>query len=485
MKSNTSRFLVAGLCVAMMIGTLPANVRAARKAVPSPKKAVHHKDTAKESDPIMKSAILFSAVLESAVAGPVTKSYPPIYSHELTLTVKEVFRGELTVGQALTAHHQARQHKVPVFPVKKSCVVAVSDVRGRFNVDFIQEATEELTDKARMVGKMPLGWEMTKDQLISPWAAMGKKFWSKNVKGDLLCSKTGRPALLAGEGIKFTAEPVPPAEKIKWTNPDGDGLYKLTITNTSNESRTVAALLTDGKNILWNESVVILCQDKTQPPALCARQIPETVKSVTLEPGQSVSGEINVFGIKGIKWPQGGQRVEFLFCLGEKSIEQSFYYMSKHHDKIRNQAEARQSTPPNSDTAKPSESSADYLLSITFLSDTPIQLEPNACVKVDVWGYDKMVADVSATQIQSVTAPLQNLVESVAVPFTRKDMEKIKYKTGIKGNLGYYFSFTFDTNGDGIGDYRWDYDKTEKVFYREEQTGQQDIQIYLKKLAGT
>jgi len=301
----------------------------------------------KKEDPIMQSSILFTATLESAVAGPVAQSYPPIYTHTLTLTVQDVFRGELTAGQTLTANHQARQHKAPKFPVNKLCVVAVSNVREHFVVDDIQEATEELVNKARMAGKIPHGWKMTQNRPVSPWASMGKNFWPDTLRYDsdqLVCSKTGRPVLLAGQEITFSVEPVPPAKDIKWTNPDGDGLYKLTVTNTSSEPREVAALLTDGNHILWNESVVILCQNKAQPPALCAKQIPKTVKPVTLEPGQTVSGEVNAFGIKGIEWPRGGYRIEFLFCLGEKSVKQSFYYMSKHHDKIREQAEVKKKT---------------------------------------------------------------------------------------------------------------------------------------------
>ena len=34
-------------------------------------------------------------------------------------------------------------------------------------------------------------------------------------------------------------------------------------------------------------------------------------------------------------WPKGGYRIEFQFCLGEKSATKSFYYLSKHHDAIR------------------------------------------------------------------------------------------------------------------------------------------------------
>ena len=33
-----------------------------------------------------------------------------------------------------------------------------------------------------------------------------------------------------------------------------------------------------------------------------------------------------------------GYRIEFQFCLGEKSQVKSLYYMSKHHDKLRQKA---------------------------------------------------------------------------------------------------------------------------------------------------
>ena len=42
----------------------------------------------------------------------------------------------------------------------------------------------------------------------------------------------------------MSTEKVPPERAIKWTNPDGDGLYKITVTNTSKtDERTVEALL--------------------------------------------------------------------------------------------------------------------------------------------------------------------------------------------------------------------------------------------------
>jgi hypothetical protein len=56
---------------------------------------------------------------------------------------------------------------------------------------------------------------------------------------------------------------------------------------------------------------------------------------VTLKAGQSISTVVNALALEGPTWPKGGYRIEFQFCLGERSSKQSFYYMSRHHDAIR------------------------------------------------------------------------------------------------------------------------------------------------------
>lgn len=105
-------------------------------------------------------------------------------------------------------------------------------------------------------------------------------------------------------------------------------------------------------------------------------------------------------------------------------------------------------------------------------------------MKIDVWGHDKLVADVRATLIKTVVAPLKNLSDAVVVPFSKEDLATVKPQSGHKNSLGYYFRFTMDTNGDGQsgpGDYGWDFIKTDMMFFDENQTGEQDIQIHLKK----
>ena len=158
-----------------------------------------------------------------------------------------------------------------------------------------------------------------------------------------MCVRSGRPALLCGRDIKLSTEKVPPEEAIKWTNPDGDGLYKITVTNSSaKDERVVEALLRDPNGtVLWDESLIIICQEQSYvvPGSNGAGRDALPVK---LKPGESVSGVVNALALKGPKWPRGGYRIEFQFCLGELGETQSFYYMSRHHDAIRKKASGGQ-----------------------------------------------------------------------------------------------------------------------------------------------
>lgn len=279
---------------------------------------------------------VFTGKLDSVQAGPVGRSFPPVYTHTLGFEVQRVLRGDLEAGTRLTCSHVARQHDPPSFPEGKVCLVAASVTRGTMRVERIEEADPRKTAAVEMACSLPLGWRIENGKPVSPWAKLGSSAWPGQAGAaiTLRCSKTGRPALLAGSGVKFNVAPVPPAKEIKWTNPDGDGEYKVTVTNATDKPIRVPALLTDGDKILWEESLVILCQDKTYPcPG--SRGVPEAAKPAELQPGQSVSTVVNALRLRGPEWPRGGYRIEFQFCLGELSETKSFYYMSRHHDGLR------------------------------------------------------------------------------------------------------------------------------------------------------
>jgi hypothetical protein len=219
-----------------------------------------------------------------------------------------------------------------------SCLVAgVTADHGSRVLRELVAATDDNIAAVTAACEVLCGWRMEAGKLISPWANLGDTVWPKaagTLDAKQVCAKTGRPALICGEGVQLTVAPVPPAKSIKWTNPDGDGEYRLTVLNTTDKLLRVPALLTDGKDILWDNSIVILCQDKAYPLPGCRKNLAK-VQSVTLQPGQSVSGVVNPLPLDGPNWPRGGYRISFQFCLGETSVTHAFYYYSSHHDKIR------------------------------------------------------------------------------------------------------------------------------------------------------
>lgn len=238
--------------------------------------------------------------------GPVANSMPPIYTARLSLTVVEALRGSYKKGAAVQAHYSARQRQRPALPQGRY-VVALSRARGGTRAMSVRPAAKERVATARKATAVPVGWDPNAKQ----------------------------PPRMAGKGITMRVDPVPPVKKIKWTNPDGDGLYRVTVTNTTKEAKPVPALLSAGGRILWADSVSIVCRGKTHRlPTATGKAGQATV----LQPGQSVSGVLNAFLLEGIEWPRGGYRVEFRFCLGELAETESFYYLSRHHDRVRAEA---------------------------------------------------------------------------------------------------------------------------------------------------
>jgi RNA polymerase sigma factor (sigma-70 family) len=283
-----------------------------------------------------QAEVLVLATLEKVQPGPVMPSEPPIYNHTLHLQIGKTWRGSVKPQDKLVGRHAIKQAQEPSFPVGQACIVALKQLKDQWQVLAIAAATAELTAQVELASAVPLGWNMAQDRLLSPWVGLGKNAWPAAAKGQgpLVCGTTGRPALLVGKGIEFSVEMVPPAVAVKYANPDGDGEYRIALKNTTDKAVAIEALLSDGQKILWEESLVILCQGKvySAPGAVGVKQPPQ---AVTLKPGESVSTVVNVLRLQGPEWPRGGYRIEFQFALGEKSVTQSFYYMSKHHDPLR------------------------------------------------------------------------------------------------------------------------------------------------------
>jgi hypothetical protein len=275
--------------------------------------------------------VLLIGKLTQVNAGPVGLSEPPLRTYRIQISPEKVLRGSVKVDKAIAASYSVRQRNEPVFPTPiRECVIALKFVQNAWILQSVEETTADNVEQAKIATSFPLGWTIKEGKLVSPWAAVGKSAESKGVA----CSVTGRPVLPVGDGVRFSVEPMPPAVKHQFKNPDGDGEYKLVVKNETDHEVEVPALLTDGKTIRWDESVVIRCQDKTYPIPGSTGNV-AAWKSVVLQPGETVSGTTHVFALDGPQWPMGGYRIEFQFCLGERSATHSFYYFSNHHDPIR------------------------------------------------------------------------------------------------------------------------------------------------------
>jgi len=335
-SAAVSRIGIAGVTSALLCVLAADTGVLAQPAKPLPLPGRQPGAATKKSSGWGEAEYVFTGKLASVDAGPVANSMPPIYHHTLHLTLEKCLRGTLKSGEKIDCVNLARQMQAPTFPVGKLCLVSASKAQGALVVQRIEAASEKNVAEATLDCSMPLGWKIEGGKPVSPWAALGPKAWPASAapKGEVACSKTGRPALMVGAGVNFSVEAVPPQKAIQWTNPDGDGEYKITVTNTTDKPVTIPALLSDGKNPLWEESLVILCQGKTYVCPGC-QGVAGKVEPVVLQPGESTSTVVNALRLQGPQWPQGGYRIEFQFCLGEKSQTKSFYYMTRHHGPIR------------------------------------------------------------------------------------------------------------------------------------------------------
>jgi hypothetical protein len=285
-----------------------------------------------------QAEIVFIGELTEARTGPATRSLPPIFMNRLSFKVEKVLRGSLA-GNTLSCGHSYRGNENFPYEPGREYIVALSSAWQTVSVRDLRLADAAAIKQVEMACALPLGWKIVDGKAVSPWAALGKDAWSAQLPADaekagFVCEKTGRPALLAGPAVTWTVEAVAPKKSIQWTNPDGDGEYKVTLTNPADRPATVPALLTQDGKILWRQCVVIICQERVYTCPGGAG-VAGKVAPLVLKPKESVSTVINALALQGPDWPRGGYRIEFTFCLGDKAKTVSFYYMSRHHDPLR------------------------------------------------------------------------------------------------------------------------------------------------------
>ncbi len=277
-------------------------------------------------------------------------SMPPQYNVSFTLGKDtQALRGVVD-GKVEVRLHTMDEAMLPKRG-DKVIVVADRGEDGAVQSTLLLPATPEHFKLAERATSVPVGWGLVAEGVVCPWSALGAKAWPKALDalvpadqpGSVRCSKTGRPALMLGQGLTLSVEQVIPEKVEQWVNPYGDGTFRVTLTNTTDAPVTTAVLLAQGEAVLWEESLVVIHGGMAKPLS-SAKGLPATAKPVTLQPHASISTTVDTLALDGVDWPQGGSRVHFSFALGEQSVGSFFYYFSKHHDKLRDAARAKPGT---------------------------------------------------------------------------------------------------------------------------------------------
>lgn len=276
--------------------------------------------------------VVVAKVVEAQRSQIQTMIWPPRINYFLKFAEVEILRGSRPAdGESFTLT-LVGQNPVPP-AVGDKVVFGASKEDGRWLISVLDTADEARIKSAKLAVSVPLGWKIVDGKPVSPWAAKNLA-WPKDsaLKAEVICSRTARPALQAG-GATIAVEQVKPDVVKKYQNPFGDGVFKVTITNPTDKPLVVPALLSDGKDILWADSLVFMVagQAFTLPPS---GKLDAKVESITLKPNQSISADINTLHLKGVSWPRGGSRVQITFCLGDTSQQNFFYYFSRHHDAL-------------------------------------------------------------------------------------------------------------------------------------------------------
>lgn len=176
------------------------------------------------------------------------------------------------------------------------------------------------------------GWVMENNQFISPWGRE-KIAWPKNWQGpkaEHYCALSGRPAYSLDSRLEFKVEQVMPEKIFEYQNPYGNGEFKITLKNPTKEKIAVPCLLKKGDTTLWKNSLILTT--RAQDGHIFTLPIPENATYVTLAPGEQIETIINTLELPSVRWPNGGNRVYFDFCLGNRKVNNFFYYFSSLHD---------------------------------------------------------------------------------------------------------------------------------------------------------
>lgn len=207
-------------------------------------------------------------------------------------------------------------------------VVDVDSTGDHWTLTNLFPATPENVKLAKSALALPVGWGWKDDKPLSPW----------------LGRVDAVDPIMDIAGLAMTVETIMPEVVLPKENPLGDGLFRLNIVNNSEGTVSVPELLTDGKEIRWDASLLTLFQGEVH--ILPQRTAHAGLKEVKLQPGEAVSGLINTLTLNTVDWPKGDKPVpvNYKFAIGRLTAPASFMYFPKRHDAMHSPAMMKQNT---------------------------------------------------------------------------------------------------------------------------------------------
>lgn len=269
--------------------------------------------------------VLFAARIDNVDPIMQTMSMPPQCHYNLHVVDLDVIRGDY---DGSVFRYMYVGNTIDVELGKKYIFGGVAEDDGdSLFVDKAMVYSESTTQELRSLCP---GWTKVDGALVSPFKG---EFPPSNAPAEApVCSVSKRPAVTAPPAVVLTAEQVIPSDAQEYTNPYGDGQFKITVTNTGSQP-ALTPVFRDAHGVLQLEASAVVATDGHYM-AFPEAPIAGPVEFVTLKPGESVSGVVDTLKLQGVEWPRGGSRVYFSFCYGNLVAANFFYYYSSTHDAL-------------------------------------------------------------------------------------------------------------------------------------------------------
>jgi hypothetical protein len=125
-----------------------------------------------------------------------------------------------------------------------------------------------------------------------------------------------------------------------------------------------------------------------------------------------------------------------------------------------------------------------YSVRLKLKSDIPIKFQDSSKIMMEICGASESVENTTASVLKKAVFPISSIDQEFTISFNQSDFQKIKKKTGKQGEFEYFLFFAIDVNNDGQicrEDYVWDKSRSGMRFFDEAETGNKDLELYVKK----